>query len=134
VQNSRKLWGVSSSLALFLPEGTTQGLVRIRDIDVDLNSEERIITREECSLLSMEETRTSTVGYLRCEGRPHLHQIVSSRRGREARLSLATEVEFSDEMETCISAGGVLWWSGGGHRVTGDESVIDGGREGLCSR
>ena len=59
---------------------------------------------------------------------------MSSRRGREARLSLATEVEFSDEMETCISAGGVLWWSGGGHRVTGDESVIDGGREGLCSR
>jgi len=91
-------------------------LIRIRDIDVDLNSEERVITREECSLLSMEETRARAVGYLRCEGRPHLHQIVTGRRGGEAKLSLAVEVEFSDEVETCVSAGGALWWSDGGHR------------------
>jgi len=40
------------------------------------------------------------VGYLRGEGRPHLHEIMAGRRGREPELSLAVEVEFPDEMET----------------------------------
>jgi len=56
------------------------------------------------------------VGYLRCKRGPHLHELVTGRRGGEAKLSLAVEVEFPDKMETCVSTGWALWWSDGGHR------------------
>lgn len=111
----RKLRRISPSLALFLPVRTTQGLSRIGDIDVDLNPEEGVTAREECPLFRVEEVRTRAVGYLGCEGGPHLHELVTGRRGGEAKLSLPVEVEISDKMEACIPAGWALWWDDGGH-------------------
>ena len=129
MRSGGKPWRI---ISFFLPAGAA--LIRIEDIDVDLNSEEGVTTREECTLLSTEEARTRAVGYLRCEGRPHLHQVMTGRRGREARLSLAAEVEFLDEMETCISAGRALLWSDGGHRRWISISVINGREESFHSR
>jgi hypothetical protein len=64
------------------------------------------------------------VGYLRCEGGPHLHEFVTGRRGGEAKLSLAVEVEFPDEMETCVSTGGRC---GGATVAMDDGSMIKRG-------
>ena len=110
------MWRISSGLPLVLPVGTAQGLVRLGQIDVDLNLEEGVVAREEGPLLGVEEARAGAVGYLRGEGGPHLHQLVASGRGGEAKLSLAVEVEFADEMESCVSTGGTLRGSDGGHR------------------
>ena len=90
-------------------------MARIGDIDFDLNSEERVIAREERPLLGVKEVRAGTVGYLGCKGGPHLHEFVTGRRGGETELSLAVEVEFADEVETRVSAGWALWWGDGGH-------------------
>lgn len=91
-------------------------MVRIGYIDFDLNLEERIVAREEGPLLGVEEARTRAVGYLRCEGGPHLHELMTGGRGGEPKLSFAVEVEFPDEMEACVLAGGALWRGDGGHR------------------
>ena len=64
----------------------------------------------------MKEARAGTVGYLRGEGGPHLHEFVAGGWGGQAKLSFAVEVEFADEMETCVSAGRALWGGDGGHR------------------
>ena len=85
------------------------------DIDVDLNSEEGVVTREECPLLRVKVARTRAVGYLRWEGGPHLHEFVTGGWGGEPKLSLAVEVEFPDEMETRVPTGRALWRSDGGH-------------------
>ena len=53
--DGRELWRISSGFALFLPVRTTQGLTRIGNIDVDLNSEEGVIAREERPLLRVKE-------------------------------------------------------------------------------
>ena len=63
----------------------------------------------------MEESRTGAVGYLRCEGGPHLHEFVAGGRGGEPKLSFAVEVEFPDEMKTSVSTGRALWGGDGGH-------------------
>ena len=111
-----KLWDISSGLALFLPVRTTESLVCAGSrVNVNLNSEKGVIAREEGPFLSMKVTRTRAVGYLRCESGPHLHEVVTGKRGGEAKLPLAVEVEFRDETETCVSAGWTLWRSGGGH-------------------
>jgi hypothetical protein len=109
------LWRVGSSLALVLSVGTTQSLTGVGYVDVDLNLEVGIVAREEGPLLRMEEGRARTVGYLRCESGPHLHELVPGRRGGETKLSFAVEVEFPDEVETCVSTGGARWGSDGGH-------------------
>ena len=80
-------------------------MIRLGKIDVDLNLE-GVAAREEGPLLGVEEARTRAVGYLRGEGGPHLHQFMASGRGGEAKLSLAVEVEFADDMEGCVLAGG----------------------------
>jgi hypothetical protein len=85
------------------------------DIDFDLNPEVGVVAREEGALLRVEEARTGTVGYLRREGGPHLHELMAGRRGGETELPLAVEVEFPDEMETCVSTGGALRRSDCGH-------------------
>jgi hypothetical protein len=119
-----KLWDISSSLALFLPVRTTDTMLIFAGIiDVDLNSEKRVIAREEGPFLSMKVTRTRTVGYLGCESGPHLHEVVTGGRGGEAKLPLAVEVEFTDEMETCVSAGWTLWRSSGGHSWTVNQRI-----------
>jgi len=99
------LWRFGSGLALFLPVRTARSLVRVWNIDFDLDSEEGVIAREEGPLLRVKEGRARAMGYLRREGRPHLHELVTGRRSGESKLSLAVEVEFPDEMETCVSAG-----------------------------
>jgi hypothetical protein len=110
-----ELWRIGSSLALVPPVRSTEGFVRMGHIDVDMDLEEGVVPREEGALLGVEEARTRTVGYLRCEGGPHLHEFVTSGRGGETKLSLAVEVEFPDEVETRIPTGGALWGSDGGH-------------------
>ena len=110
-----KLWGIDSSLSLFLPVRSTDSLICAGSIDVDLNSEKGVIAREEGPFLSVKVARTRAVGHLRCESGPHLHEVVTGRRGGEAKLPLAVEVEFTDEMESCVSAGWTLWRSSGGH-------------------
>ena len=90
-------------------------MIRVGYIDVDLDSEEGVVAREKGSLLGVKEARARAVGYLRCEGGPHLHELVTGRRGGEAKLSLAVEVEFPDKMESSVSTGGALWGGDGGH-------------------
>ena len=84
-------------------------------IDVDLNSEKGIISREKGPFLRVKVARAGTMGNLRWEGGPHLHELMTSGWGGEAELSLAVEVEFTNEVESCISAGRALWWGDGGH-------------------
>ena len=55
------------------------------------------------------------MGYLRCEGGPHLHEFVTGGRGKEPKLSFAVDVEFTDEMESSVSTGRVLWGGDGDH-------------------
>ena len=55
------------------------------------------------------------MGDLRCESRPHLHELVASRQGREFKLALPVEIEFTDEMEACVSTRGTLWGGNCGH-------------------
>ena len=86
--------------------------------------EEGVVSREERPLLVVEETRTRTMRYLRCEGRPHLHEFVTGGGGGEPKLSFVVEVEFADEMERSISTGWSLW-GGGGVTVAMDESMAD---------
>jgi len=78
--------------------------------------EEGVVLREEGPLLGVEETRTRAMGYLRCEGGPHLHEFVTGWWSREPKLSFAVEVEFRDEMERSVSTGWALWGGDGGHR------------------
>ena len=110
-----ELWGISSSLALFLPVRGTEGLGRVGDVDVDLDPEEGVIAREKGALLRVKEARARAVRDLRCESGPHLHELVAGGRGGESVLALAVEVEFADEMEACVSAGCALWGGDCGH-------------------
>ena len=76
--------------------------------------EEGVVSRKEGQLQEAEETRTRAVGYLRCEGGPHLHELVTSEWGGEPNLPFAVEVEVADEVES-LSTARALWGGDGGH-------------------
>ena len=87
--DGRKLRRIGWSLALLLLQRPTKSLSRKRHIDVDLDSEEYVIPREESPFLRVKVTGTGAMGYLRCEGRPHLHEFVTGVWSGKAELSFA---------------------------------------------